>query len=229
MFEKFAIWFIIFMIYSFCGWIAEVIVSIVMHHKFINRGFLLGPICPIYGVGAVAFSLLFSWLDNPWLIFLTGFICGAILEYFTSFILEKLFHVRWWDYSKFYFNLNGRICLHCLLCFALVALIVHYFTTPWLYNLLEGLYSPILITIASGLATWLVIDIIISLWLMFGVRVTAGMVNHGEDDTEMISRRMHEALMNKGKLHRRMAKAFPNQTPSKKQPRKRQKSAKRKA
>ena len=215
MFETLAIWFLIFMFYSFCGWVMEVVCSFHLHHKFINRGFLIGAVCPIYGVGAVAFSLIFYWLSNPILIFLAGFLGGAVLEYITSFLMEWLFHVRWWDYSHLPFNINGRICLQNLICFGAIAVAVHYFVTPWLYQNLIEVYPPFLITVAGILAVCFLCDILLSSWLMFGVRVTVGMVTNG-DDTERISERMHDALMNQGKLHRRIIKAFPNQQPSQK-------------
>lgn len=222
--EWLATWFLIFMIYSFLGWVMEVIGSIIFHHKFVNRGFLIGTICPIYGVGAVGVSLLLRDLSNPLLIFCIGFVGSAILEYLVSYSMEKLFHVRWWDYSKMPFNINGRICLQNLIGFGLIALLIHCFATPWFLSIIRLLPDVALFTLAGILAVWFIIDIALSLWLMFNVRVTVGIVAQG-DATEEISTRVHEALMNKGKLNRRLVKAFPNQQPSKKKPRPRKPKA----
>lgn len=93
------------------GWIYESTLCSVRAHKFINRGFLNGPYCPIYGWGAVLDILILGKVQNPVLLFFIGAIVTCSLEYFTSYIMEKLFHARWWDYSKRKFNINGRVCL----------------------------------------------------------------------------------------------------------------------
>ena len=106
--EKYMIW---LFFYSVVGWIYESTLCSVRAHKFINRGFLNGPYCPIYGWGAVLDILILGKVQNPVLLFFLGAIVTCSLEYFTSYIMEKLFHARWWDYSKRKFNINGRVCL----------------------------------------------------------------------------------------------------------------------
>ena len=106
--EKYIIW---LFFYSVVGWIYESTLCSVRAHKFINRGFLNGPYCPIYGWGAVLDILILGKVQNPVLLFFLGAIVTCSLEYFTSYIMEKLFHARWWDYSKRKFNINGRVCL----------------------------------------------------------------------------------------------------------------------
>lgn len=95
---------------SVLGWMMEVACKSLEYKRFINRGFLIGPWCPIYGVGSLLIVLLLSdYIASPLTVFLLGMIlCGA-LEYLTSYLLKKIFHARWWDYSRRRFNLNGRI------------------------------------------------------------------------------------------------------------------------
>ncbi len=224
MLEKLAIWFLLFMIYSFGGWVMEVCISLITHKKFINRGFLVGPICPIYGTGAVIVSLVLNQTESILAIFCVSLVGSAVLEYIASFVMEKLFRVRWWDYSEKPININGRICMSSAISFGIAGIFIVEFITPFFYQLLDSLYSPVLLGIAALLALWLVFDIILSLWLILGVRVAVGTVER--DATDEISTRVQEILMDKGKLNRRLVKAFPNQTPSKRTPRKSRKTIK---
>lgn len=102
-----------FVIYSFAGWIIEVIYQAVCKGKILNRGFLNGPVCPVYGFGMSAVLLIYYSLntENFLIIFLEGFIFTTLIELFAGFVLDKCFHARWWDYSKMPMNLNGYICL----------------------------------------------------------------------------------------------------------------------
>lgn len=224
MLREIAIWFLLFMFYSFAGWLIEVIVSFFSHKKFINRGFLIGPICPIYGTGAVLLSAVLDRAESPLAIFCVAFVGGAVLEYGASYLMEKLFHVRWWDYAEKPININGRICLSSIFSFGLAGILIVEVTTPFLRQLFASMPSLFLLATAAALAMWLVFDFMLSLWLILGVRVTVGTV--ARDATDEISTRVQEILMNKGRLNRRLVKAFPNQVPSKKTPHKPRKSVK---
>ncbi|PJM76459.1 hypothetical protein CSQ86_09415 [Bifidobacterium felsineum] len=103
--------FLWFIFYSFAGWVYESILVSCQQHRWVNRGFLNGPLCPIYGTGAVAGVVILGQIHNPVVLFFLAMIGASVLEYFTSWAMEQLFHARWWDYSHFRFNLNGRICL----------------------------------------------------------------------------------------------------------------------
>ena len=110
--ELIAEYFLYFIIYSFLGWTMEVICKLVELKKFVNRGFLIGPICPIYGYGVLAIVLIIGSFKGDLLaVFLKSILVCSILEYLTSYLMEKIFKARWWDYSNKKFNLNGRICL----------------------------------------------------------------------------------------------------------------------
>ena len=215
--ERLAIIFLIFMTYAFGGWAMEVIISLLQRRKLVNRGFLVGPICPIYGVGALLLSLVVSSDESPLVIFCVAVVGSAVLEYSVSYIMEKLFRVRWWDYTDQPFNLNGRICAESVLAFGVIGVLILKIINPALL----ALYSSMPQFLMFLLAAWLIFDIALSLWLMLGVRVTVGTVQR--DATDEIAARVHEVLTDKGKLNRRLVKAFPNQTPTKKTPRKKSK------
>ena len=101
-----------FFIYSFLGWITEVIYAALKTGKFVNRGFLNGPVCPIYGCGMAIGALLLNVLEDKWyLLFLAGGALATVLEFITGFVLEKIFKTKWWDYSKEHFNVKGYVCL----------------------------------------------------------------------------------------------------------------------
>ena len=105
--------FLWFILYSFFGWVYESILCSCTSHSLVNRGFLNGPLCPIYGFGAVTVILAFWWEPDIslWNLFLSSMVLTCTLEYITSWGMEKLFHARWWDYSDYRFQLNGRVCL----------------------------------------------------------------------------------------------------------------------
>lgn len=116
--------FIWFILYSILGWIYETIYCSIKDLRWDNRGMLNGPYCPIYGVGAVLDVLLCSDLPSRTAVFLVCMLGSAVLEYATSYATEQIFHAVWWDYSKIPFNLHGRICLSCSLCFGVAGLVV---------------------------------------------------------------------------------------------------------
>ncbi len=138
-------YFVWFVIYSFMGWVYETIYVTVKNKKWDNRGFLYGPICPIYGTGAVAVSIILELLPMEqaasmewWKIFLIAFFGSMVLEYGTSYALEKLFHAYWWDYSNMPLNINGRICLPASVLFGLAGILVAEVIYPWIRGLTGG-------------------------------------------------------------------------------------------
>lgn len=108
--------------------------------KFVNRGFLYGPYCPIYGFGAlIVLYPLLALGNHPILVFLGGMILTSALEYFTSWLMETLFHEKWWDYSHYKYNLNGRICLLNSTLFGLMALVVVFIIQPYVEKLADSI------------------------------------------------------------------------------------------
>ncbi len=118
-------WIAFFAIYCFFGWIFESIYVSIEYRKLTNRGFLYGPAIPIYGFGAV--TILFftaPFKDNVWLTFISGMLAATVLEYVTGYLMEKIFGVRYWDYTYEPFNLNGYICLGCSLMWGMFSVLV---------------------------------------------------------------------------------------------------------
>lgn len=184
------IYFMLFIIYSFLGWVMECTLGVIQKHKFVNRGFLIGPYCPIYGVGVVSVSLLLTRFSNNiiLLFLLSTIICGT-LEYFTSYIMEKIFHARWWDYSKNKFNINGRICLETLIPFGIISVLVICFVNPWIFDKLYMIPQQILNYIVICLLLIYVIDSIISLNVILKFK---NLSKQEKDNTEEISRKVRE-------------------------------------
>ena len=113
---------VLFFCYSVAGWCMEVTLKYIQFHRFINRGFLIGPYCPIYGSGAVVVTVLVGGLigNASYIVtFLASFILCGVLEYFVSWYMEKMFHARWWDYSQKPMNLHGRIWIGNLVLFGI--------------------------------------------------------------------------------------------------------------
>ena len=208
-----AVWFLLFMTYSCAGWAMELVVTLFQKHRITNRGFFIGPICPIYGVGALVGTLAIGHIENLIAIFCVSVVGAAILEYLTSFFMEKIFRVRWWDYSDQPFNLNGRICLGALLGFGIAGVLIIRVFNPLLFAAFTSVDPTILNILSLVFAGIFLVDIVVSLILIFGFRVTVGTVER--DATEEISERVHAIIMKKGHFSRRIAKAFPNYQPKK--------------
>lgn len=120
-----------FIIFSFAGWLMETIRVSIRNKSFVNRGFINGPFCPIYGVGMNIIILFLSdYKNNYFLLGLLGMVLASVLEYLTSFALEKLFHESWWDYSYRKFNINGRISLDISVAWGVLSLIMIELIVP---------------------------------------------------------------------------------------------------
>lgn len=211
-----AIYFLLFIMYSVAGWILEVICKSIEDKKFVNRGFMIGPYCPIYGCGAIVITLLLSRYKNDWIVlfFMSIITCG-ILEYATSYVMEKLFHARWWDYSKKKYNINGRICLETLVPFGILGLLITYITNPFILSNLSKVEEQRLNIIAIVISVIFFIDLAISLKVISNVRVTSTRLNKEDsndttDNTEEITAKVKEILRGKSVLNRRLINAYPD-------------------
>ena len=148
--------FLWFFFYSVLGWIWECVYIYIREDTFVNRGFLNGPYCPIYGVGALIFIFTTNTLHDPMLRFLIGATLACSLEYITSFVLELLFHARWWDYGWRMFNLNGRICLAGFIFFGLGAVAM-----PHIQNWIEPITRSWPLAVTNSIASILFIAMIV--------------------------------------------------------------------
>ena len=163
--EDFSQLFLMFIIYSFVGWIGEEIWCTVGTRKIVKRGMLHGPICPIYGFGALGILfLVYPWRTTFVRLFLASVIVTSLLEYFSSWLLERLFRAKWWDYSDEKFNLNGRICLLNSVVFGLGGVALEHVMHPAVQYILA---IPIVFqntrTIALALASILTVDLLFTL------------------------------------------------------------------
>ncbi len=126
-----------FFIYSVLGYFSEVIYCSVPQKRFVNRGFLYGPYLPIYGFGSlIVIILLDPFRDYPAVVFILAFLLTSCLEYFTSWLLEKLFSIKLWDYSKHRVNINGRVCLLNSTLFGIMGLVAEYLVQPFVEDLI---------------------------------------------------------------------------------------------
>lgn len=140
--------FVFFILFSMFGWVFESIHAVIKLGKWENRGFLYGPICPIYGVGAstvTAIRLVFdvNGISIPpwWVTFLVCFFGSIVLEYGTHYALEKMFHAYWWDYSDIPLNLNGRVCLPASVAFGIAGALIMNMLAPTVLEIM-GKASP---------------------------------------------------------------------------------------
>ena len=133
-------YFLWFIIYSFGGWLMETLLCIIRDKKVVKRGFLFGPLCPIYGFGGCLSTLLiYGRINNIFLVFLVGTLLTSSLEYLTHFAMEKLFHAMWWDYSDRRFNLKGRIYLKGCIIFGLGVVLIIKVIQPLLVKLTDAM------------------------------------------------------------------------------------------
>lgn len=208
---EFKIYFLLFMTYSFIGWIIEIIDRFKVNKKIVNRGFLIGPYIPIYGSCAIVMVLLLHSVKSPTILFLSCILIASIGEYLTSYIMEKIFHARWWDYSDYKFNLNGRICLINCLGFGVLGFILIKYLNNFLYNI----YSNFSITTINILFYTLIIiftiDLIVSFNVIFKIKnMSLKFVN--PDNTNEITKKVRELIKNNW-LVKRLFMAFPNVKP----------------
>lgn len=160
-----------FFILSFAGWLGEVAFAAVVEHKFVNRGFLNGPFCPIYGTGAVAMYLvLLPTRDNFVLLFIGSMVIGSAVEWITGFILEKIFHQKWWDYSDIPYNLNGYICLGFSLVWGAAGVLVVHVLMPSLSNLIALIPHTLGLVLLSVIAAVTLADFIITVISITGMQ-----------------------------------------------------------
>ncbi len=146
---KIFLWLIL---YSFLGWVYESTLCSITSRSLVNRGFLNGPLCPVYGFGALTVILAF-WQEpniSPWNLFFSSMVLTCTLEYITSWGMEKLFHARWWDYSEYRYNINGRVCLLGALAFGSFSVVLIKVVHPRVMAVVDSLPAQGLLA-AAGL------------------------------------------------------------------------------
>lgn len=206
------VYFLLFFIYSFLGWILEVSCKLVSDRKFINRGFLIGPYCPIYGFGTICITLFLKrYWNDPFTLFIMMILVCSILEYSTSYFLEKIFKTRWWDYSQRKFNINGRICLETMIPFGLLGFFIMYVSNPFILNFLASWPENLLYLFAIILFFAMIIDASISIPIMASLKQISSEVR--TDSTEKITLQVKKEIKKRNiLLQKRLLKAFPKLT-----------------
>ena len=201
--------FLLFIIYSFMGWLMEVIVVSIVNHKLSSRGFLIGPVCPIYGVSVVAMTLLLTrYGDDYFTLFCMSFLICTVIEYSTSIIMEKLFKTRWWDYTQKRFNLNGRVCLQNSILFGILGVLVIKFLNPFIMSFIDKLPNIIFNSLSITILIILLVDISLSFNVMCKIR--GAVSNVRKDCTDEITKNVREFIQSKSPIYKRILKAFPN-------------------
>ena len=187
----------------------EVVLKSEDEHKFVNRGFLIGPICPIYGFGVLLIILLVGNSKSDLLaVFLKSILVCSVLEYFTSYFMEKLFHARWWDYSKNKYNINGRICLETMLPFGILSTIVIYVVHPLVIKFVSLFSNTLLIILTILFGILFIVDNIVSFNVMFNIKKEFHKIK--KDNTDYIKGKVSKWLEENTYLYKRIRYAFPN-------------------
>lgn len=202
------IYFLLFISYAFLGWCMEVTCKFIQYKKFINRGFLIGPYCPIYGWGALAITILLKrYMEDPLVLFVMSTLICSIIEYLTSYFMEKKYHARWWDYSNKKFNINGRICLETLIPFGILGVAIMYGTNPILFKLYNQIPQLVINILTAILFIGFIVDNIISSNIISSINVEENKLI--KDNTEEITEKIKQVLRQKSWLHRRLINAYP--------------------
>lgn len=208
--DKICMYIIMFFVFSVGGWIMEVALFLIEDRVLVNRGFLIGPYCPIYGFGVVMATLLLGGeifrRGTVVETFFAGMVlCGA-LEYFTSWFMERRYHARWWDYSSKPMNLHGRIWIGNLILFGLACTVIVHWVSPAYFKIMYACPKTVLYICAAAVVVIFAADYAVSFSLMGKVKNTID--SQIGDNTAEISRKVHAALRSKSMLLRRIHEAY---------------------
>lgn len=208
MFKTLELYVALFFIYSFCGWVIETTRVSFKQKKFVNRGFLVGPICPIYGYGALIITIfLKDVVDVPVEVFFLAVLLCGLLEYLTSYFMEKIFKARWWDYSDRKFNINGRVCADNLFLFGLASCAITYISNPILITFINDIPEMVLNVVLSIIFVIYIVDNVVSYKIILNIKQVSKEI---KDNTVEISEKVKKIIHSKSHLHRRILNAYPN-------------------
>ncbi len=192
-----------FLIYAFLGWCMESSLYTYKKHHFVNRGFLNGPLCPVYGVGMVIIIFFLQPFQNNLLVlFGLGLLVASMLEYLTGFVLESLFHARWWDYSQKKFNLNGYICLQNSLAWGVLCVMMMHFVQPVIHRFVAAIPQSIFYSLVAITLILLIIDLTFTIIHLVHFNILLHQVNQLKNQvTTKIEQskplnELHQALLN---------------------------------
>lgn len=207
---------VLFFAYSVAGWCMEVVLKYRQFHRFINRGFLIGPYCPIYGSGAVVVTVVIGGTvgvkANYAETFLASFVICGVLEYCVSWYMEKMFHARWWDYSRKPMNIHGRVWIGNLLLFGLGGVVIVKCIDPPFFRMLDK-WPPVVLHAAAIVIVLVMLSDYVASHILFNM-VRKEIDGVDADNSEEVSTRVRALLRDKSGLLHRIGDAYPNLTVS---------------
>ena len=190
--------FLWFFLYSVMGWIYESILCSATSRSLVNRGFLNGPYCPIYGFGAVLVVLLLQGVtDTPVALFFSSIVVTGVLEYFTSWLLEKLFHASWWDYHNFPFHINGRVCLYGALVFGVLSMVLMYWLHPMVSGFVAGFSDLTVMFLTGAVFALMLADTIVTVKHILSMSQKLRQLQQALDEYKLQAAAQREALREK--------------------------------
>lgn len=203
---------LLFFVISVLGWCMEVVLKYQEFHRFINRGFLIGPYLPIYGSGVVFITLVcdvVSKYDDSWeAVFLASFVICGLWEYFISWALEKRYQARWWDYSRRPMNLNGRVWIGNLILFGIGGLLVQEFLSPFFKSVIGRVPLTVQLVLSGLVIAVMGTDFVFSQFIMSVIRT--GIRSSQADNTEDISKEIRALVADRSALYSRVLEAYPD-------------------
>lgn len=220
--------FLYFLIYSMLGWLCEVIYCAIWDKKLTNRGFLHGPYCPIYGCGAmIIVYVLIKFRSNIVLVFLLGMLFTSALEYITSYVMEKIFNARWWDYSNNFMNINGRVCIVNSILFGILSIVTLYIIHPIVVDLITKIPVNIVPIISLLLIILFTVDIVITITTMLNLKQKVKKLKDLKEEldiklqeitkpdlvpvvAEILQMQIRDLIAEKRYFERRLLNAFPH-------------------
>ena len=184
-----------FLIYAFIGWCTEVVYAAVCHGKFVNRGFLCGPLCPIYGFGAViVVSCLTPVTENTAVLFIASALLTSILEFITGFVLERVFHAKWWDYSDVPFNIMGYVCLKFSLLWGVACVLLMRVLHPSIASVLEKIPYTYGVIILAVLCVLLACDVTVTVIALSSLRSRFVKIDRAQTALRRVSDKLGSGL-----------------------------------
>ena len=211
-FEVLTDYIFIFFIFSVIGWLIEVSLKSIQFHRFINRGFLVGPYCPIYGLGAllivISNELLGRYDSSNAIIFLNSLLICGFVEYFVSYFLEKFYHARWWDYTNRPMNLHGRIWIGNLILFGLGGLLIVKIFNPLFLDLFHKLALRYREIMGIFIVILMSSDYIVSYFVMKLIKLNVE--KSKADNTDDIKNEIRLLVKDKNVLYNRFINAYPD-------------------
>lgn len=188
---------LLFFIYAFLGWCVEVAFVAITLGKVVNRGFLNGPVCPIYGCGMLGvLMVLLPVKQNIFLLFLGGMVICSAVELFGGWILDKIFHMRWWDYSDRPFNIGGYICLPFSIMWGFAVVFAVWFVHAPIMAVVEKIPYAVKIVIIIIFAVVFIIDMIVTLKNLVGIKRSLGQLDKVAEELQGIGDQLKDVVGN---------------------------------